>query len=176
MEKHILSILVRNTSGVLARVSGLFSRRGFNIESLAVNKTDNPNISRMTICLIGDYDVLEQFTKQLNKLEDVLNVLELKQNISVCRELVLIKVEATAEKRSEIYGIVEIFRSNIIDISETTLTIELTGDESKVSALINLMKPYGIKEIVRTGICALERGEKVITDYCDMLNCEEVKA
>ena len=170
MDKHILSILVRNSSGVLARVSGLFSRRGFNIESLAANKTDNPNISRMTLCLIGNDDVLEQFTKQLNKLEDVLRVVELNQEGSVCRELVLIKVKALPEKRSEINDVVKIFRSKIIDVSQNTLTIELTGDENKVSALINLMESYGIKEIVRTGICAMERGEKDITDYCEMFN------
>lgn len=170
MEKHILSVLVKNSPGVLTRVSGLFARRGFNIESLTVDKTDDSNISRMTIGLIGNDDILEQFTKQVNKLEDVLRVLELDQNQSVCRELVLIKVEALPEKRAEINGVVEIFRSKVIDISENTLTIELTGDESKVTALINLMKAYGIKEMVRTGICAIERGSHVITDYCEIFN------
>lgn len=170
MEKHVLSVLVKNSSGVLTRVSGLFARRGFNIESLTVGRTENAEISRMTIDLMGDEDVLEQFIKQLNKLEDVLRVVELKADNSVYRELVLIKVKADAEKRSAINEVVKIFRCKIIDVAPSTLTIESTGDESKITALIKLMEEYGIKELVRTGVTGLERSDKVITDYCDVFN------
>ena len=136
------SVLVRNSSGVLTRVSGLFSRRGFNIDSLTVGRTENPEISRMTISLNGNEDILEQFIKQLNKLEDVLRVLELKSDNSVYRELVLIKVKANAEERAAINEVVRIFRSKVIDISTDTLTIELTGDDSKINALIKLIEEY----------------------------------
>ena len=162
MEKHVLSALVKNSSGVLSRVSGLFSRRGYNIDSLTVGRTENPSISRMTITLMGDDNVLEQVKKQLNKLEDVVRVIDFKANESVYRELVLIKVKANAENRAAINETVKIFRSKIIDLSSDTLTIELTGDEEKISALINLMEEYGIEELVRTGVTALQRGEKTI--------------
>ena len=170
MDRHVLSVLVRNSSGVLTRVSGLFSRRGFNIDSLTFGRTENPEISRMTISLNGNEDILEQFIKQLNKLEDVLRVLELKSDNSVYRELVLIKVKANAEERAAINEVVRIFRSKVIDISTDTLTIELTGDDSKINALIKLMEEYEIKELVRTGICALERGSNDITNYCEIFN------
>lgn len=162
MEKHVLSALVKNSSGVLSRVSGLFSRRGYNIDSLTVGRTEDPSISRMTITLMGDDNVLEQVKKQLNKLEDVVRVIDFKANESVYRELVLIKVKANAENRAAINETVKIFRSKIIDLSSDTLTIELTGDEDKISALINLMEEYGIEELVRTGVTALQRGEKTI--------------
>ena len=162
MEKHVLSALVKNSSGVLSRVSGLFSRRGYNIDSLTVGRTEDPSISRMTITLMGDENVLEQVKKQLNKLEDVVRVIDFKANESVYRELVLIKVKANAENRAAINETVKIFRSKIIDLSTDTLTIELTGDEEKISALINLMEEYGIEELVRTGVTALQRGEKTI--------------
>ncbi|EKQ52195.1 MULTISPECIES: acetolactate synthase small subunit [unclassified Clostridium] len=162
MEKHVLSALVKNSSGVLSRVSGLFSRRGYNIDSLTVGRTEDPSISRMTITLMGDDNVLEQVKKQLNKLEDVIRVIDFKPNESVYRELVLIKVRANAENRAAINETVKIFRSKIIDLSTDTLTIELTGDENKISALINLMEEYGIEELVRTGVTALQRGEKTI--------------
>ena len=162
MEKHVLSVLVKNSSGVLSRVSGLFSRRGYNIDSLTVGSTENPSISRMTITLMADDDVLEQVKKQLDKLEDVIRVVNFKVNESVYRELVLIKVRANAENRAAINETVKIFRSKIIDISTDTLTIELTGDEEKISALINLMKEYGIEEVARTGVTALQRGENTI--------------
>ena len=162
MEKHVLSALVKNSSGVLSRVSGLFSRRGYNIDSLTVGRTEDPSISRMTITLMGDDKVLEQVKKQLNKLEDVVRVIDFTANESVYRELVLIKVKANAENRAAINETVKIFRSKIIDLSTDTLTIELTGDEEKISALINLMEEYGIEELVRTGVTALQRGEKTI--------------
>ena len=164
MEKHILSVLVRNSSGVLTRVSGLFSRRGFNIDSLTVGRTEEEDISRMTIVIAGDMEVVEQVIKQLNKLEDIINIQELISDNSVYRELVLIKVKADAEKRAEINEVVKIFRSKIVDVSQSTLTVELTGDESKINALIRLLNEYGIKEVVRTGICGLERGEKSIKE------------
>lgn len=170
MARYVLSVLVRNSSGVLTRVSGLFSRRGFNIDSLTVGRTENSEVSRMTIALNGGLEELEQFTKQLNKLEDVLRVLSLKPENSVYRELVLIKVKADAEQRASINEIVKIFRSKIVDISPETLTIELTGDESKINAHIKLLEEYEIKELVRTGVCALERGANDITDYCEIFN------
>lgn len=170
MARYVLSVLVRNSSGVLTRVSGLFSRRGFNIDSLTVGRTENSEISRMTIALNGGLEELEQFTKQLNKLEDVLRVLSLKPENSVYRELVLIKVKADAEQRASINEIVKIFRSKIVDISPETLIIELTGDESKINAHIKLLEEYEIKELVRTGVCALERGANDITDYCEIFN------
>ena len=139
-QRHVLSVLVQNSSGVLSRVSGLFSRRGYNIDSLTVGRTEDEKISRMTIAIVGDNDTLEQVKKQLDKLEDVIKVIDLKNGNSVYRELVLIKVKADAEKRAAINEIVTIFRSKIIDVSVDTLTIELTGDESKISALIKLME------------------------------------
>jgi len=162
MAKHTLSVLVENHPGVLSRVSGLFSRRGFNIESLAVGITENPEISRMTIVVDGDDHTVEQVSKQLNKLIDVIKVKELDDAESVRRELALIKVTATASTRSEIVQLVEIFRAKIIDVSKNTLTIEISGDSEKVSALEDMLRQFGIKEIVRTGIIALERGNKVI--------------
>ena len=164
-QRHVLSVLVQNSSGVLSRVSGLFSRRGYNIDSLTVGRTEDEKISRMTIAIVGDNDTLEQVKKQLDKLEDVIKVIDLKNGNSVYRELVLIKVKADAEKRAAINEIVTIFRSKIIDVSVDTRTIELTGDESKISALIKLMEEYGIQELVRTGVTALERGDKTIRSH-----------
>ncbi|MGL4990839.1 MAG: acetolactate synthase small subunit [Sarcina sp.] len=165
MEKYVLSVLVRNSFGVLSRVSGLFSRRGFNIDSLTVGKTQNEKISRMTISIVGDDDDLDQVIKQLNKLEDVIKIINTSSSEAVYRELVLIKVKATANERNAINEIVKIFRCKIVDIAKESLSIELTGDESKINALIELIGDYGIKEIARTGITALERGEKEITSY-----------
>lgn len=165
MERHVLSVLVRNSFGVLSRVSGLFSRRGFNIDSLTVGKTQDEEISRMTITIIGTDDVLAQVIKQLNKLEDVIKIINVKDENAIYRELVLIKVKASTKERADINEIVKIFRCKIVDIAKESLTIELTGDDSKVSALINLMNDYGIKEIVRTGLTAVERGDKEITEY-----------
>ena len=165
MDRHVLSVLVKNSSGVLTRVAGLFARRGFNIDSLTVGRTENVFVSRMTIALMGDEEILDQVIKQLNKLEDVQRVVELYPEQSVYRELVLIKVKATAENRAAINEVVKIFRSKIIDVSHNTVTIELTGDDSKINALIELMEDYGIVEIVRTGIAGLERGDKDITEY-----------
>lgn len=170
MDRHVLSVLVKNSSGVLTRVAGLFARRGFNIDSLTVGRTENADVSRMTIALMGDEDILEQVIKQLNKLEDVQRVVELHPEESVYRELVLIKVKATAENRSAINEVVKIFRSKIIDVSVNTVTIELTGDESKINALIKLVEEYGIQELVRTGLSGLERGDTDITNYGEYFN------
>ena len=162
--KHTLSVLVENKPGVLARVSGLFSRRGFNIDSLAVGVTENPEISRMTIVVEGDDRVLEQVTKQLNKLIDVIKVSDLMAEESVERELVMIKVVAEPKMRSEIMQIADIFRARIVDVSPKTLIIEVTGDEAKVNAMESLLKQFGIKELVRTGKVALNRGMKVVQE------------
>lgn len=162
MAKHILSVLVENHPGVLSRVAGLFSRRGFNIDSLAVGVTENPDISRMTIVVDGDDYTVEQVSKQLNKLIDVIKIKQLNKEDSVVRELALIKVAANANTRSEIIQIVEIFRANIVDVSKNTLTIEISGGSSKVSALEDMLRQFGIKEIVRTGTIAIERGNKYI--------------
>jgi acetolactate synthase I/III small subunit len=158
INKHVLSVLVENHSGVLSKISGLFSRRGYNIDSLTVGITEDPNISRMTIVVTGDEYILEQISKQLNKLIDVIKVVELNANKSVYRELALVKVNATINTRSSIKETVNIFRGNIIDLDNNSMTVEITGDEEKISAFIELMKPYGIKETVRTGLTALERG------------------
>lgn len=162
MSKHILSVLVENHPGVLSRVAGLFSRRGFNIDSLAVGTTENPEVSRITIVLDGDEYVIEQVSKQLNKLIDVIKIKRLDKSDSVSRELALIKVNATAATRSEIVQVVEIFRAKIIDVSKTTLTVEISGDNDKVSAIEDMLSQFGIKEIVRTGAISIERGNRII--------------
>ena len=162
MPKHTLSVLVENHAGVLSRVAGLFSRRGFNIDSLAVGVTENPEVSRITIVVDGDEYVVEQVSKQLNKLIDVIKIKQLEKADSVSRELALIKVTATASTRPEIIQIVEIFRAKIVDVSKNTLTIEISGATEKVTALEDMLKQFGIKEIVRTGTIAIERGNKYI--------------
>lgn len=160
MEKHVLSILVENQSGVLSRISGLFSRRGYNIHSLSVGETEDPSISRMTIVVDANDQILEQVKKQLNKLVDVIKVLQLSPEVAVYRELALIKVKVKKETRAEIIEIANIFRARIIDVASESLMIEATGDQGKLTALINLLEPYGLKEVIRTGLTALERGNK----------------
>lgn len=160
--RHTLAVLVENNPGVLARVAGLFGRRGFNIESLAVGETENPAISRMTIVVAGDDRVLEQVTKQLRKLVEVIKVQDVTRMEYVDRELALIKVNAEPSKRAEIIQIVEIFRAHIVDIGRKTLVVEVTGDEGKINALVNALKPFGIREMVRTGKVAMLRGTKNI--------------
>ncbi len=159
-KKHILSLLVENEPGVLARISGLFSGRGFNIESLCVAETNEENVSRVTLVTTGDMSILEQIKKQLNKLISVVKVLEFTGTPFVQRELVLIKIRAKQENRAEILRIVDIFRSRIIDVSLEFYTIEVTGTEDKITAIIELLKPFGIKEIARTGAIALAREKK----------------
>lgn len=156
--KHTISVVVENKPGVLSRVANLFARRSFNIESLAVGVTENPAISRMTIVVAGDEKTLEQITKQLYKLIDVLKVYDLPHDKAVDRELVLIKVGASEKTRQEITQIVDIFRGRIVDVADTSLTIELTGDEGKIVGAEKLLSKFGIKELVRTGKIALQRG------------------
>ncbi len=156
--KHILSVLVENHAGVLLRIVGLFSRRGFNIHSLAVGVTDDPGVSRVTIVVTGDEATIEQVVKQLNKLVDVIKVKELNKNTCVRRELTLLKIRCNSKNRSEIVQIVNIFRANIIDVSPETLTIELTGTEDKIDAFLGMLEPFGIVEVVRGGMLSLERG------------------
>jgi acetolactate synthase I/III small subunit len=157
--KHTIAVIVNNRPGVLQKVSGLFSRRGFNIESLAVGTTEDPETSRMTIVAKGDDQVLEQITKQLYKLIDVVRVYDLPNETSIERELVLIRIHTTASTRAEITQIVDLFRGKIVDVSEDSMTVEITGDESKVFGLIDLLKKFGIKKLVRTGKIALGRGK-----------------
>jgi acetolactate synthase-1/3 small subunit len=156
--RHTISVIVENKPGVLSRVAGLFARRGFNIESLAVGITEDPNISRMTIVAEGDERDLEQITKQLYKLIDTIKVFDLPKDISVERELALIKVAANEKNRAEINQIVDIFRARIIDVAEDSMTIEITGEEGKVEGIEKLLRRFGIKEMVRTGKIALQRG------------------
>lgn len=156
--KHTLSVLVENKPGVLARVAGLFSRRGFNIDSLAVGVTDKPEISRMTVVVDVEEHSLEQVYKQLNKLINVIKVIDLQDENSVQRELVLVKVKAEPSNRADVVGIVEIFRGKIVDVGKGTLSVEVTGPASKLRAFEELMRPYGIVEVVRTGMIALPRG------------------
>ena len=159
MEKHVISALVENHSGVLNRISGLFSRRGYNIDSLSVGETENPSISRMTIVTKADKQMQEQIKKQLNKLIEVIKIVELNETSAVYRELALIKVGANHENRAEIIEIANIFRAHIVDVSKEVLILEATGDQCKIKALTEMLQPYGIKEIVRTGLTALQRGE-----------------
>ena len=160
--QHTITALVENRPGVLARVSGLFARRGFNIESLAVSITEDSTISRMTIVVGGDDRSLEQIEKQLNKVIDVIKVYDYQDVTHVERELALVKVTAPTEKRAEIMQISDIFRGKIIDVSERTLTIEVTGPSEKIDAFQNLLAPYGIRELVRTGKIALTRGARSV--------------
>ena len=156
--KHTISVLVENKPGVLARVAGLFSRRGYNIESLAVGTTETESVSRMTIVASGDDLVLEQIIKQLYKLIDVIKVFDIPRDVAVERELVLIKVSCNEKTRPEIIEIVDIFKGRIVDVGEGAVTIEMTGEENKVDGLEKLLRKFGIKELVRTGKIALQRG------------------
>lgn len=159
--KYTLSVLVENHFGVLARISGLFSARGFNISSLSVAETEDPGVSVMTIVVDGTEQVIDQVKKQLNKLIEVIKVRDLTEKDYVSRELALVKVEAEAGKRSEIMEIAEIFKGKVVDISHETVTLEITGSTSKISAAINLLKAYGIREMARTGKVALVRQAQV---------------
>lgn len=155
--RHTISVLVENKFGVLSRVSGLFSGRGYNIESLSVGETIDPQISTMTIVTTGDEQIIEQITKQLNKLIDVIKVTDMKELEHVEREMALIKVSPKQSDKAEVLSLAEIFRGRIVDSSQKTYTIEITGEEKKIEAFIELMKPMGIKEFVRTGKVAIAR-------------------
>lgn len=160
--KHTISLLVENEFGVLSRIAGLFSGRGFNIESLCVAESLDPTISTMTIVTTGNDAILEQILKQLNKLINVIKVVDFKEMEFVSREMVLVKVNAEEKTRAEILRIVEIFRGRIIDVSSKSYTVMITGDEDKLKAFVNLLRPLGIKELVRTGPIAMPRGEKMM--------------
>jgi acetolactate synthase-1/3 small subunit len=157
-QKHTISVLVENHPGVLSRVAGLFSRRGFNIDSLAVGETMDSSVSRITIVVKGDDYIVGQVSKQLNKLVDVIKIKVFKPSEYVGRELVLIKVKATTKTRAEIMQLVDIFRANIVDVSTKSLTVEISADQEKISALTGLLGQFGILEVVRTGMIAIERG------------------
>lgn len=158
--KHVLSILVENKPGVLSRVTGLISRRGFNIESLSVGPTEDPTVSRITAIVTADSVAFEQITKQLHKLISVHKITDLTKGDSIERELALFKVNATPERRSEIIEIANIFRANIVDVGRNSLTIEVTGDEAKIAGIEDLFRAYGIRETVRTGLIAMSRNTK----------------
>ncbi|HKS53137.1 MAG TPA: acetolactate synthase small subunit [Pseudonocardiaceae bacterium] len=163
MTTHTMSVLVENKPGVLARVAGLFSRRGFNIHSLAVGPTENPDISRMTIVVAVDELPLEQVTKQLNKLVNVIKIVELDPAAAVQRELLLVKVRADTTVRSQVLETVALFRAKVVDVSPEALTIEATGTADKLDALLRMLDPYGIREIAQSGMVALGRGARAIT-------------
>ncbi len=161
--KHTISVLVENEFGVLARVAGLFSGRGFNIDSLSVAETQEASVSLMTIVTRGDDQIIEQIIKQLHKLVNVLKVTDLQEGEYLDRELVLVKVNASEQGKPELLRLVDIFRGKIVDVAPKTYTIEITGDEGKIRAILELLRPLGIKELVRTGKVAMPRGLQAVT-------------
>ena len=167
MNKYTITALLANKSGVLTRLSGLFARRGFNIDSISACATEDANFSRVTIVFTGDEYTLSQMTKQLDKLIDVKKITLADEKDSVFRELLLIKVSAPAEKRSELIEIKEVYKAKIVDLSPETLILELTGEPNKLDAFIKVIEPYGILEMARTGVTALSRGEKCLNDLVD---------
>ena len=164
INKHTLSVLVENKPGVLARIAALFSRRGFNIDSLAVGPTEHPEISRMTVVVDVDALPLEQVTKQLNKLIEVLKVVELEPTASVQREILLVKVRTDVHSRSHVLETVQLFRAKVVDVASDTLTIEVTGNRDKLAAFLEVIEPFGVKELVQSGMVAIGRGTRSITD------------
>jgi acetolactate synthase I/III small subunit len=164
MTKHTLSVLVENKAGLLVRVAGLFSRRGFNIDSLAVGPTEHEEISRMTIVVNCEDHPLEQVTKQLNRLVNVLKIVELEPGAAVQRELLLVKVRADLETRSRVLETVALFRAKVVDVATDAVTVEATGNREKLDALIKVLQPFGIKELVQSGMVAVGRGGRSITD------------
>ena len=163
MKRYVISILVENHSGVLSRISGLFSRRGYNIDSLTVGVTKDPEFSRMTIVACGDESILEQIKKQLAKLVEVVAIENCPPSETVVRELALIKVSAGESSRAGIIGVANIFRARIVDVAPDSLIIEATGSEEKIAGLIRLLEPFGIRELVRTGLTAMDRGAKILS-------------
>jgi acetolactate synthase-1/3 small subunit len=164
VSRHTLSVLVENKPGVLARVSALFSRRGFNIDSLAVGPTEHSDVSRMTIVVNVEDLPLEQVTKQLNKLVNVLKVVELEVDTAVQRELLLVKVKADQATRTQVLEIVQVFRAKVVDVAPDAVTIEVTGTADKLDAFIRVLEPYGVRELVQSGVVAVGRGARSITD------------
>jgi acetolactate synthase-1/3 small subunit len=163
VKQHVISTLVENRAGTLSRVSGLFSRRGFNIDSLTVGETEDPSISRMTIAVTGEERVLEQIIRQLDKLVDVIAVRALDSDSCIRREIMLVKIGANETNRPAVLEIAGIFRARIVDVSQSTITVEATGNMEKLNGLLLLLRPYGILELARTGLVALERGIKVLS-------------
>ena len=164
MSRHTLSVLVEDQPGVLARIAGLFSRRSFNIESLAVGPTEHAGVSRITIVVNVDDSPLEQVTKQLNKLVNVIKIVELEPGQSVQREIMLVKVRADADTRSHVLETVQLFRAKVVDVSTDAVTIEATGNADKLEALLRVLEPFGVRELVQSGMVALGRGGRSITD------------
>ena len=163
MKRHTIALLVENRTGVLARIAGLISAKGYNIDSLSVGETLDPTVSRMTLVVHGDEWVIEQVVKQLNRLIDVIKVIDLTDEEFVERELILVRVNAEPAARAEILRIADIFRAKVVDVTPMTYTLELTGDEKKLDAFVELLKPYGIQEFAKTGKVAIARGSKAIT-------------
>ncbi len=164
MSKHTLSVLVENKPGVLARVAGLFSRRGFNIESLAVGPTEHPEVSRMTIVVNVEESPLEQVTKQLNKLVEVIKIVELDSSQSVARELLLVKVKADATTRGQVLEIVQLFRAKVVDVATDAVTIQVVGNADKLADFLRVVEPFGVRELVQSGMVAIGRGSRSITE------------
>lgn len=164
MSNHTLSVLVEDKPGVLTRIAGLFSRRGFNIESLAVGPTEHPEISRMTIVVNVEGSPLEQVTKQLNKLVEVIKIVELDQDQSVHRELVMVKVAATTETRGQVLDTVQLFRGKVVDVATDAITVQLTGNAGKIADFLRIMEPFGIRELVQSGMVAIGRGSRSISE------------
>lgn len=164
MSRHTLSVLVENKPGVLARIAALFSRRGFNIDSLAIGPTEHPEISRMTIVVGVEDRPLEQMTKQLNKLVNVIKIVELGPESSVQRELLLVKVRADLDTRSHVLETVQLFRAKVVDVAPDAVTVEATGSADKLEALLRVLEPFGIKELVQSGMVAINRGGRSLTD------------
>jgi len=164
MSKHTLSVLVENKPGVLARIAGLFSRRGYNIDSLAVGPTEHPEVSRMTIVVNVEDSPLEQVTKQLNKLVEVIKIVELDTSASVNRELLLVKVKADTATRGQVLETVQLFRAKVVDVATDAVTVEVTGSAEKLEAFLSVLEPFGVRELVQSGVVAIGRGGRSITD------------
>ena len=175
MQKKVFQLLVNNTSGVLSRISGLFARRGYNVESITAGVTSDPRITRITIVASGDDEILEQIEKQVSKLEDVRNIKELKPEKSVYRELIMVKVRASAEQRQGVISVADIFRAKIIDIAPESLMIELTGNQQKIDAFIGLLEGYEILELARTGIAGLGRGTEPVVHFDCGIRCRRLR-
>ncbi len=164
MSKHTLSVLVEDKPGVLARIAGLFSRRGFNIESLAVGPTEHVDISRMTIVVNVESTPLEQVTKQLNKLVEVIKIVELDRDTSVTRELLLVKITATPETRGQVLDTVQLFRAKVIDVANEALTVQIVGNRDKLGDFLRVIEPFGVRELVQSGMVAIGRGQRSISE------------
>jgi acetolactate synthase I/III small subunit len=164
MSKHTLSVLVENKPGVLARIAGLFSRRGFNIDSLAVGPTEHPEVSRMTIVVSVEESPLEQVTKQLNKLVEVIKIVELDATASVNRELMMVKIAASAETRGQVLDTVQLFRAKVVDVATDAVTVQITGNTAKLADFLRVVEPFGIRELVQSGVVAIGRGSRSVSE------------